>query len=278
MKAFHPSRTLQQYSAGRFASDFRSNIRLLRVVRSKGADAMASFNKQWKVLPHGRIKTVDDRIMTVKGDIPMPLGKFPRRMTVVGLSRNRSAIFSAMALGEADMRRIEEVGKPTFLIVPNGHHRLDAHAWKKRYPKLKVVCPPGARESVSEAVPVDSTEDILGDKDVDFVIVEGTGKGEAALIVRRNGATTLIANDVIANVRRPRGLGGQIIVRLFGFGAKRPQVPRVVKRMMVKDKRKFAEQLREWSAIPTLRRIIPSHGDMIERPASALQKMAEELS
>lgn len=239
---------------------------------------MPSFNKDWKVLPHGRVKTVDDRIITVEGDIPMPLGKFPRRMTVVGLSRNRSAIFSAVALGEAEMRRVEEVGKPSFLIVPNGHHRLDARPWKKRYPKLQVMCPPGAKKSVSEATPVDSTDDILGDKDVDFVVVEGTGESEAALVVRRKSGTTLIANDVIANVRHPQGLGGKIIARLAGFGVKRPQVPRVVKRIMVEDKSKLAKQLREWSEIPGLRRILPSHGDMIERPAPALQRMAEELS
>jgi hypothetical protein len=238
---------------------------------------MPSFNKKWKVLPHGRVKTVDDDIVTVEGDIPMPLGKFPRRMTVVGLSRNRSAIFSAVALGEAEMRRVEEVGKPSFLIVPNGHHRLDAHAWKQRYPKLKVMCPPAAKKSVSEAVPVDSTDDILGDKDVQFVVVQGTGEAEAALIVRRNNGTTLVANDVIANVRHPHGLGGKIIARLAGFGVKRPQVPHVVRRVMVEDKGKLAKQLRQWSEIPGLRRIIPSHGDMIERPAPALRRMAEEL-
>jgi hypothetical protein len=239
---------------------------------------MPKFNKEWKVLPHGRVKAVDEGIVTVEGDIPMPLGRFPRRMTVVGLSRNRSAIFSAIALNEADMRRVEEVGKPSFLIVPNGHHRLDAHAWKERYPKLKVLCPPGAKKSVSEAAPVDSTKDILSDKDVDFVVVEGTGEAEAALVVRRKSGTTLIANDVIANVRHPRGLGGMIIARLFGFGVKRPQVPRVVKRVMVEDKRKFAEQLREWSEIPELRRIIPSHGEIVDRPTPALERMAEELS
>lgn len=199
-------------------------------------------------------------------------------MTVVGLSRNRSAIFGAMALEEPDMRRVEEIGKPSFLIVPNGHHRLDAHAWKERYPKLKVICPPAAKASVSKAATVNSTDDILKDRDVDFVVVQGTGEAEAALVVRRGGATTLIVNDVIANVRHPRGIGAKIMARLFGFGVKRPQVPRVVKRMMVKDKGKLAEQLREWSKIPNLRRIIPSHGDMIERPAQVLQKMAEELS
>jgi hypothetical protein len=251
---------------------------MLRVVGSKGAVAMPRFNKEWKVLPHGRVKTIDDRIITVEGDIPMPLGKFPRRMTVVGLSRNRSAIFSAMALGEVDMRRVEEIGKPSFLIVPNGHHRLDAHAWKQRYPKLKVMCPPAAKARVSQAAPVDSTDDILKDRAVDFVVVHGTGEAEAALVVRRRGGTTLIANDVIANVRHPGGIGAKIMARLFGFGVDRPQVPRVVKLVMVKDKGKLAEQLREWSKIPNLRRIIPSHGDMIERPVQVLQRMAEELS
>jgi hypothetical protein len=239
---------------------------------------MAGFNKEWKVQPHGQVRSIDDRIVTVEGDIPMPLGKFPRRMTVVGLSRNRSAIFSAIALKESAMRRVEALGKPSFLIVPNGHHRLDAHAWKQRYPKLKVLCPPDAKKSVSEAVPVDSTADILSDKDVDFVVVGGTGKGEAALVVRRRDVTTLIVNDIIANVRHPRGIGGKIIVRLFGFGAKRPQVPRVVKRVMVKDKRALAKQLREWSKNPQLQRIMPSHGEIIDRPALALERMAEELA
>jgi hypothetical protein len=239
---------------------------------------MPNFNRDWKVLPHGQVRSVDDRILTVEGDIPMPLGKFPRRMTVVGLSRNRSAIFSAIALKESAMRRIEEVGNPSFLIVPNGHHRLDAHAWKQRYPKLKVLCPPAAKESVTEAVPVDATDDILGDKDVDFTIVGGTGKAEAALIVRRKGGTTLIVNDMIANVRHPRGIGAKIIARLAGFGVKRPRVPRVVKRVMVDDRKGLTEQLCEWSKIPELRRIVPSHGGVIERPVTALKRMAEELS
>lgn len=236
------------------------------------------LNKQWNVRPHGPVRTIDDRIVTVEGDIPMPLGKFPRRMTVVGLSRNRSAIFSAIALKDSAMRRIEEIGKPSFLIVPNGHHRIDAHAWKERYPKLKVLCPPAAEESVREVVPVDSTEDILNDKHVDFVVVEGTGQAEAGLVVRREDGATLIVNDIIANVRHPRGLGGRLIVWLFGFGRKRAQVPRVVKRVMVKDSRKLAEQLRRWSGIPELRRIIPSHGEIVERPAPALRRMAQELA
>src|SRR6476619_2648553 len=211
---------------------------------------MPKLNHEWKVLPRGRVRTVDDRIVTVEGEIPMPLGNFPRRMTVVGLSGNRSAIFSAIALDEAGMREVEAVGKPTFLIVPNGHHRLDAPAWKKRYPGLKVLCPAGAKDSVSEAAPVDSTRDILKDSDVDFVTVGGTGQAEAALVVRRPGGTTLILNDIIANVRQPRGLGAKLMALLFGFGVKEPAVPRIVKRALVKDTVVLARQMRRWSKLP----------------------------
>jgi hypothetical protein len=239
---------------------------------------MAKLNHEWKILPRGRVKTVDDRIVTVEGEIPMPLGNFPRRMTVVGLSRNRSVIFSAIAVDEAAMREVEAVGKPAFLIVPNGHHRLDAAAWKKRYPKIKVLCPPGAKDKVDEAVPVDSTDDILGEKDVDFVIVAGTGGAEAALVVRRERGTTLVVNDVIANVRNPRGLGAKAMARLFGFGVRHPQVPRVVKRAMVKDRNVLARQLRRWAKLPRLVRVMPSHGDIIDEPAPVLQRLAEELS
>jgi hypothetical protein len=238
---------------------------------------MPKINTEWKVLPHGPVKTVDDRILTVEGDIPMPLGKFPRRMTVVGLGRNRSVIFSAIALREAAMKRIEQLGKPTFLIVPNGHHRLDASIWKQRYPKLKIICPPGARKSVAEAVPVDSTDDIMNDKAVSFVTVDGTGRAEGALIVRRKGATTLIVNDVIANVRHPPGIGAKVMARLFGFGVKRPQVPRVVKRVMVENRRALAAQFREWAHLEDLRRLVPSHGEIIDRPTALLERLASEV-
>jgi hypothetical protein len=236
------------------------------------------FLEQWTVSPHGPVRTVDDGIVTVEGEIAMPLGKFPRRMTVVALSGGRSAIFSAIALKEPDMRRIEELGKPTFLIVPNGHHRLDARIFKQRFPKLKILCPQGAKDSVSKAVSVDSTKDILKDRSVDLVTVGGTGGAEAAMVVRRAGGTTLIVNDVLANVRHPNGLGAKIMARLFGFGVSGPQVPRVVKRVMIKGKRALADQFRSWASDPDLRRILVSHGDVIDSEASAvLRSLAREL-
>jgi hypothetical protein len=238
---------------------------------------MARLHDQWTVLPHGRLTEVEPGLLTVVGQIPMPLGNFPRRMTAVALSGGRVAVFSPIPLQEPAMSRIEELGSVAFIIVPNGFHRLDAGPWKQRYPKAKILCPPGAKQRVTEAVEVDSTADILRDKAVHFVTVEGMGEAESALIIRRKG-TTLVVNDIVANVRHPHGLGAKIMARLFGFGVKQPRMPREVKHLFLKDKKALAAQLREWAANPDLRRVIPSHGEVIDRPRLALERIADGLA
>ena len=239
---------------------------------------MPKFHTEWMVLPHGPVERIDDGILSVEGEIHMPLGRFPRRMTVVALSGSRAAVFSPVALNERAMRDIESLGTPAFLIVPNGFHRLDSRIWKQRYPEMKVICPPGARERVEEAVAIDATTDILADADVDFVMAEGTRAAESALVVRRPAGTTLVINDLISNVRHPKGLGANIMARLFGFGVRHPQMAREVKWLLVKDKPALAAQLRSWAEIADLRRIIVSHGDILEEsPEDTLRAVALTL-
>ena len=240
---------------------------------------MPAILEKWEVMPHGPLVAVDDGILTVAGEIEMPLGRFPRRMTVIGLTGGRTAIFSAIALGEEEMARIEELGRPSILIVPSDKHRMDAGIWKQRYPEMRVIAPPGARAGVAEVVPVDATtSDILGDASVRWTIVPGTGGHEGALTVRRPGGVTLVCNDVIGNVAHPDGIGAKIMARLAGFGVSEPEVPRVVKHMMVDDPRALAAQFRSWAAEPDLARIIVSHGDVIEEsPHEVLLTLAETL-
>jgi hypothetical protein len=38
---------------------------------------MAQPFKTWTVLPHGKVSTLDDKLLTVVGDLPMPFGGFP---------------------------------------------------------------------------------------------------------------------------------------------------------------------------------------------------------
>jgi hypothetical protein len=214
----------------------------------------------------------------VTGDIPMPLANFPRRMTVVALKDGSTAIWSAIALDEAQMARIEALGTPNFLIVPNHQHRLDAGIWKARYPDVKVLTPPRAREGVAEVVPVDATDDIIGDPDIELMRIAGAKEDEFAMLVRRPAGASLLVNDVIGNVQHPHGIGAWIMTRLMGFGAAGPQVPRLIRHMMIEDKAALAAQLQGWADIPGLKRIVVSHGDVIDDdPAGVLREVADSL-
>ena len=183
-----------------------------------------------------------------------------------------------MALEAAGMATIEAMGRPSFLIVPNDFHRMDAKIWKDRYPEIKVVTPPGARAKVAEIVPVDATSDIFEDAAVRFIVVPGTEEHEAALVISRPGGVTLVINDVIGNVAHPHGIGAHILARLTGFGVSKPRVPRPVKLRLIKDKPALAAQFRDWADMDALRRIIVSHGDPIENPRDVLHALAGELT
>ena len=239
---------------------------------------MTRPNEHWNVLPHGKLTPMDDGMLTVEGRIKMPLMDLPRRMTVVRLHDSRLVVWSAIALDDAAMATFEAFGRPAFLVVPNDHHRLDAKAWKNRYPELKVIAPEGAREKIADVVAVDMTSPDFGDPGVTFVTVPGTRAHEAALVVRRDRGTTLVLNDLVGNIRAASGIDGWLL-RLAGFAGDDAQIPRVVKMALVKDAADLRAQLLEWAELPGLRRIIVSHGDPIEsEPQRTLRDLAASLA
>ena len=238
---------------------------------------MTKTLETWDVLPHGKLTTVGEDILTVVGEIKMPLMTLPRRMTLVRLRGRRLVIFSAIALDEDEMRRIEDFGTPAFLIVPNDHHRMDAAIWKQRYPDLTVIAPEGSRAKVEEVVPVDATAGDFGDARVTFVTVPGAEAREAALEVEGADGLTLVLNDVVANIHGEHGLGGWLLRRM-GFAGEDPHLPAPVRRNMVDDKAALRAQFLRWAEREGLRRIIVSHGETIEEnPRGALRDMAAAL-
>ncbi|HKX43408.1 MAG TPA: hypothetical protein VJO99_19770 [Burkholderiaceae bacterium] len=234
--------------------------------------------EQWKVLPHGKLTEVDENILTVTGDLQMPLTHIPRRMTVVRLADGRLVIFSAVSLDESEMRELEVYGQPSFLIVPNDHHRLDAKAWKERYPAMQVIAPEGAREKVQAVVPVDTTNPRWDDPNVEFVTMPGTRGRESALVVRSRHGTTLVLNDVIGNMPSESGFGGWFLRRM-GFAGDQPHIPGPVKLLMVDDKAALRRQLLQWADIASLHCILVSHGLPIdESPQQTLRELAATLT
>ncbi|MEA2986351.1 MAG: hypothetical protein QOD94_2605 [Alphaproteobacteria bacterium] len=238
---------------------------------------MPGIHQEWTVLPHGKLTEVGDGILTVVGTIHMPLMDFPRRMTVVRLHDRRLIIYSAMALDENEMAKLEQLGPPSFLVVPGSFHRLDMKIWKDRYPTLRIIAPAGARAAVEKVLPVDATQIVTADPDVEFLTVGGTAGQEAGLVVRRAGGTTLVLNDLIGNMRPSPGFAGWVR-RFTGFAGDAPMFPIYARFKIVKDKPALKAQLESWADDRMLKRVLVSHGDPIEdQPREALRRLAQSL-
>lgn len=234
--------------------------------------------EEWTVLPHHELTQIDEGLLCVVGDLHMPVGDFPRRMTVARLSDGRLVIYSAIALDEHEMADLEGYGTPAFLIVPSEIHRMDARIWKARYPDIYVVAPAGAHAKVEEVVQVDATFVDLGDPHVHFVTVPGTDQHEAALLIERPRGTSLVVNDVIWNVHHRTGVGGWLL-KVAGFTGDEPKIPAFIARRSIKDRQAFRQQLERWSRISNLKRIIMSHGDIVTHDApTVLRHLADNLA
>jgi hypothetical protein len=232
----------------------------------------APFEK-WTVLPHGELTQVNERILTVVGELQMPLLQLPRRMTAVRLASGGLIIFNGIALRDPDMARLEAFGRPTFLVVPSLRHRLDAPTFARRYPAIQVVAPRTGSEKIREVVRIDTHTPDFGDSAVRYVEIVG----DSALEVDGEDGLTVIVNDLIGDIHGESGIGGWLL-RMMGFAGDAPHVPAPVKMLLGKHKSDVARQFRSWAEHANLRRIIVSHGDTIETdPKGALRALARSL-
>lgn len=122
----------------------------------------AGSDDEWHsgVLPHSPIEELAPNLWHVTGILANVVP--PREMILYRLPDSHLLIHSAIALDEQTMTKLESLGTPKIMVVPNRIHRLDAAIYKQRYPQLLVVCPTVAKPFVEEIVQVDGVaEEIL---------------------------------------------------------------------------------------------------------------------
>src|SRR5437588_9143289 len=140
--------------------------------------------RPWTVLQHGPLQKLEPNLWAVEGTIRMPAGELSRRMCIARLGYGRLLLMNGVPLREEAMREAEAFGKPSFLLVPNGYHRLDIAAFKERYPQLRVLAGEGSRKRVEEKVPVDGGwNEAPRDPDVAVESLGGTKVDEAGVSV-----------------------------------------------------------------------------------------------
>lgn len=238
--------------------------------------------RPWTVEKHQPLVKLEDNLWTVEADLPSKPGKPPnpmkRRMCIARLDDGRLVFMNGIALDEPSMKQLKAWGTPAFLLVPNAFHRLDIHAWKLRYPQLKLLCGGDARAKVAERAVVDGSWE-LAPRDAGFRVesVEGGKMGEAVGISQRGGRTTLVFfGDTIINAYDVPGFTG-LIFKLLGFtGA--PHVPRLLKLIGTRDKRALRAHLARLAAMPGLARLVTSHGPVVTQDvAGAMQAAVRQL-
>lgn len=231
--------------------------------------------EKWTVFPHGPIEKVSENLWRVRARVPGT--PFDRTMVIARLKDGRLVIHNAIALDDGEMKEIENWGTPSFLIVPNGGHRLDARVFKERYPQIRTMGPPGAKQKIEQVVKLEATDIDFGDDSVRYDLLEGTGSCEGVLTVRSSSGTTLVFTDAVMNMQKLPGFGG-FMMGLFGFTSPAPKVTAPARMFLVRDKRALRADLEKRAGITDLVRIEVAHGAPITSgPAEALRAAAAGL-
>jgi hypothetical protein len=239
--------------------------------------AMAKAHTSWTVLRHGPVEQLSDNLWRVRGALPgMSL---ERVMTIVRRADGSLLLHSPIALAEPQLSELEALGPVAVLIVPNAGHRLDAPAYKQRYPQAVVFCPPGARQPVEEVIRVDGTyRDYADDEVIRFEVLDGVDEAEGAMLVRSKDGLTVVLNDVVMNMDKKKDLLGYLFTTVLG-SAPGPRVSRLVRLVYVKNQPALRAHLERLAALPDLVRLVVSHENVADGPeaAAALRQAATYL-
>ena len=219
--------------------------------------------RPWTVLPHDAWEHLTDNVWTVSAALP-DMG-LRRRMTAVKLGDGRLVIHGAACLEEPAMKELEAWGAPAVLVVPNGFHRLDAHAWKARYPAMKVLCPRDVEAAVRKVVAVDGHFDAFpSDPRVTLTPLAGMSRRvpEGVLAaVGGDGRAALVFNDALFNHPNIPGFSGWVMKVMGSTGG--PKITGLMSLVGVSDRKALTDHYRRLAATPGLAFAVPGHGDVI---------------
>ena len=224
-----------------------------------------NMSDKWVTYPHGPLEKLADNLWYVQGTLPhMPIG---RAMTVIKKSTGALVLHSPIALDDEGMRALETLGEIDTLLIPNGWHRIDLARYAKRFPQAAIYAPNGAVAKVEEIVKLSGTYDTFPrDPAIELETLRGVGEAEGVVKVSSHDGATLIFNDCIFNLEHFPGIFGTVYRFLGSTGG--PKVTRIFRMMAAKSKNELYAHLAELSSHPSLKRIVVSHGKLIDEKAS----------
>jgi len=234
--------------------------------------------RPWTVASHRPLERLADGLWQVEADLALlPIG---RRMTIARLADGDLVVHNPVAVDDATLAAIHALGRVRWVIVPSGHHGMDADAFAARHRDVTVLAPERSIERVRAKCRVDGPLDELpDDPSLRWDSLPGV-PAEAVLVhTEPSGEVSLIFNDAFMNLpdRLPGWRGA--IVRMIGSTGG-PKVTRTARFFIIGEGREYAAHLRTLADTPRLTRVIPGHGDVIRDAAASvagLRKAADGL-
>lgn len=238
----------------------------------------ATEHRYWEreVFPHTPLRQLAPNLWVVQGEFPA--AKLPRNMVVYRYAERSLLLHSVVALNERAMAELEALGEPSLMVIPHWDHWAHVAAYKRRYPRIEVVCPRASLARVSRHVGVDySSEEYFPRHGIEYLLPPGIEPVEGVLEVPLGGNdVALIMNDLITNVPHQPGLYG-LLLRLTGSTG-RPRVIFFVRRDLRVRRPVVKRYIESLAARREIRIVTTSHGDcLVTDVHEALAAVARSL-
>jgi hypothetical protein len=197
---------------------------------------------------------------------------FPIRMVVVRLSGGGLWLHSPIALDDALVGEIAQLGRVEHIVAPSCYHHVFAGKARERFPDAKFWAAPGLDKKRSD-LPATSLEGAGSHPfggDLEALFVRGAPAINEVVFLHRP-SRSLIVTDLFFNIKDARGMAMKMFLRMAGVHNKATQ-GRIWK-MMIKDKPAFVESattLLSWE----FDRILVAHGDPIQQDAHVVAEQA----
>ena len=195
----------------------------------------------------------------------------PARTTVIRLGDRRLVVHSPGPISRELRDELDALGPVGFIVVPQAHGRFAADA-AQAYPSAQLLAAPGAparRKSLGFHASLADQPPAAWSGQVESHRVLGFRLNEVVLLHR--SSRTLVLTDLCFNIHRSPSAIARLFFRADGmwqrFGPSR------LTRLLVSDRAAFERSLEHvlrWD----FERIVPGHGDVVERDGRAALRAA----
>ncbi len=196
-----------------------------------------------------------------------PMGmRMTTRMTVVRLASGELVLHSPVRMDDALEAELRSLGEVKWVVSPNLYHHLFIRRALERFPSASLLAPPGLAEKVPDLPAAQQllTEPVpeLAEELPHLAILGAPKMNEVVFHHRPTG--TLIASDLVFNVREPDGFMANVMLTLMGT-AGRFTKSRMWKFLIAdaQTHRASIDQMLTWK----VSRVVMAHGDVLENDA-----------